>query len=814
MAEKNKKFVCLHGHFYQPPRENPWLEEIEVQDSARPYRNWNERITAECYAPNAASRILDDKGYIRDIVNNYSKMSFNFGPTLLVWLERFASDIYAAILEADKISMTHFSGHGAAMAQAYNHMILPLCNDRDRRTQVVWGIADFESRFLRKPEGMWLPETAVDIPSLEVLAECGIKFTILAPRQVKRFRKMGEKHWTTIKDNPVDSQTPYMCQLPSGKSMVIFIYDGPISHDIAFGGLLNDGGNFANRLGSSFSKDLREARLVNAATDGETFGHHHRFGNMALSYCLHLLEVQNLATNTIYAEFLNDHAPVHEVEIYEKSSWSCVHGVERWQSHCGCKVGMNDWHQKWRTPLREALDWLRDTAAPFFEKEISYFCNDPWQARDEYIQIILDRSPLSVEKFFAKHFHTTLSQKDKVKALKLFELQRHAMFMYTSCGWFFDDISGIETIQILRYADRVIQLAKEIAGMEWEEEFVKRLEIATGNIAEYKNGAEVYNSFIKPSRISLLNVGIHFAISSTFEKFPETAQVYCYAIRTVVSHEYEIGKQRLLLGRALIWSLITWEEAEIDFVVLYFGDYNLNGGVRVHESEESFKQMHNVLHDYFLRSDIPEVLGVMNKSFGQHNYSLWDLFKNEQEKVLNQIFESTMDVITANFREIYEHYYPLMRIRPDLKIPLPKALAMTVEFVLTRDMTAVLENDFLDLDKLEKLAQEMRRWMFTRDKENLGYVAGKRVEKLMAQFYKNPHDMDLGRTIATVLRILRTLSLNLDLWKAQNYFFTMTRTIYPVMQDKFKHGHEDARDWIAGFENLGRYLKVAVQKEN
>jgi len=813
MAEKNKNFVCLHGHFYQPPRENPWLEEIEIQDSAFPYQNWNERITAECYAPNSASRILDDKGSIRDIVNNYSKMSFNFGPTLLVWLERFSPGIHQAIIEADKLSIKKFSGHGAAIAQAYNHMILPLCNDRDGRTQIIWGIADFEKRFNRKPEGMWLPETAVNTSSLEILAELGIKFTILAPRQAKRYRKIGDKHWSQAKDGTINPQHPYVCNLPSGKTIVLFFYDGPISHDIAFGGLLNNGENFANRLANSFSHQTSGPKLVTAATDGETFGHHHRFGNMALSYCLYSVEKTKAAQNTIYAEYLGLHPPEHEVEIHENSSWSCVHGVERWKSDCGCKVGMNNWQQKWRAPLRESLDWLRDKTATLFEKEMLMLCDDPWQARNEYIQVVLDRSQTSVEKYFSAHFQSPLSKEQKIKALKLLELERHAMFMYTSCGWFFDEISGIETVQILRYAARVIQLAWEVAGVDLEQEFINSLENAVGNIPDYKNGAEVYKRFVKTSSISLLNVGVHFAISSIFEKFPETASVYCYSIRTVVSHEYEMGKQRLLIGRVQIRSLITWEEAEVDFTVLYFGDYNLNGGVRYHESDEGFKQMNSQLQDHFLRSDISEVIGLMNKYFGQHNYSLWDLFKNEQGKVLNQIFESTMDVISNNFREIYEHYYPLMRIRPDLKIPLPKALAMTVEFVLTRDMTTVLENDFLDLDKLERLAQEMRRWTFTRDKENLGFVAGRRIEKLMTQFYTNPHDIDSGRTIATVLRILRTLFLNLDLWKTQNYYFAMAKTIYPDMKNK-AHNKEDnpaSQDWVAGFENLGRYLKVSIE---
>lgn len=810
MAEKIKKFVCLHGHFYQPPRENPWLEDIEIQDSASPYRNWNERITAECYAPNAASRILDDKGNITDIVNNYSKISFNFGPTLLTWLQQFAPDVYAAILEADKISTKNFSGHGSALAQAYNHMIMPLANERDRRTQVLWGIADFESRFGRKPEGMWLPETAVDLATLELLAEYKIKFTILAPRQAKSIRKIGDKNWNSIRDGEIDPQKPYQCNLPSGASIAIFFYDGPVSHDIAFGGLLHNGENFANRLFSAFPKDVKEPRLVHIATDGETFGHHHRYGNMALSYCLRVLEGHRDTQYTVYGEYLSQNPPTQEVEIHENSSWSCAHGVERWRNNCGCRVGAHNWHQRWRSPLRETLDWLRDTVAPLYENRMADICSDPWEARDQYIYVILDRSPISVERFLSSHFKAVLSKEEKVKILKLLEIQRHAMYMYTSCGWFFDDISGIETVQILQYASRVIQLAKEVLNIDLENEFIRRLEGAPSNLPDVKDGSGVYEIYVKPARIDLRNVGIHFAISSAFEKFPETAHIYCYTIQTLLSHEYEVGKQRLLVGQTQIRSLITWDEAVVDFAVLYFGDYNLNGGVRYFDSEDSFREMNKQLQSHFLRNDIPEVIGLMHKYFGQNNYSLWDLFKNEQGKVLNQIFDSTMDVISANFREIYEHYAPLMRIRPDLKIPLPKALAMTVEFTLNRDMIAVLEADVLDLERMEAIAQDMRRWTFTRDKETVAFVAGKRIEKLMYQFYANSNDIDLARTIATALRILRSLSLNLDLLKAQNYFFSLSRSIYPSMKEKASAGNEKAGQWVAAFENLGRYLKVAI----
>ncbi len=468
------RYICIHGHFYQPPRENPWLEKVERQDSAFPYHDWNERITAECYSPNAYSRILDSKQCIVDIVSNYSNMSFNFGATLLSWLERHKPRLYALILESDRISQKKFSGHGSAIAQAHNHMILPLANSRDKQTQIVWGIKDFEHRFQRKPEGMWLPETAVDTESLELLAAHGIAFTILSPFQAAKVKKIGEANWMDVSGGRVDSQLPFLCRLPSGKSIAIFFYSGSIAQEVAFAGLLNNGAAFAERLVSSFPKEREnESLLCHIATDGETYGHHHRFGDMALAYCFEHISSKGLAKITIYGEFLEMFPPLWEVEIVENSSWSCVHGVERWRADCGCRIGEHaGWHQKWREKLRLSFDWLRDQSAAVFERESAGYLKNPWEARDEYIQLILDRSQPSVDQFLKKISKKILSSGDRVKILKLLESQRHTLLMYTSCGWFFDELSRIETIQVIQYAARCVQLIKEICGTDLEQEFV------------------------------------------------------------------------------------------------------------------------------------------------------------------------------------------------------------------------------------------------------------------------------------------------------------------------------------------------------
>lgn len=473
---KSTKYVCIHGHFYQPPRENPWTGIVDRQESAAPFHDWNERVTSQCYEPNAAARILDGAGKVRRTINNYSMISFNFGPTLLSWMEREHPDVYASILRADIESRGRFSGHGGAIAQVYNHVIMPLANARDKRTQVIWGIRDFRSRFGRDPEGMWLPETAVDIEALEIMAAEGIDFTILAPHQASRFREAGGD-WLGVPGREIDTTAPYLCMLPSGSRIAIFFYDGRIAHDIAFGNLLDDGARFAKRMIDAAAVKGNRESLSHAAVDGETFGHHHRFGDMALSFCLETIEKSLEAQLTVYGEFLEKHPPENEVEIAANTSWSCSHGVERWRSDCGCRAGEHpEWNQKWRGPLREAFDGLRRILDPLFEKEAAAYFADPWAARDNYIDVILAGD--------ARHMDD--------RARMLLEMQRNAMLMYTSCGWFFDDISRIETIQVLRYAARAVELAENISGLQIEGPFLEALEKVPGNTPEMKNARVVY----------------------------------------------------------------------------------------------------------------------------------------------------------------------------------------------------------------------------------------------------------------------------------------------------------------------------------
>ena len=359
-------FVCVHGHFYQPPRENAWLEAVEVQDSAYPYHDWNQRVSAECYAPNASSRLLNTDGKVRDINNNYGHISFDVGPTLLSWLATEVPEAYAGVLAGDALTRERF-GHGSAMAQAYNHLILPLANRRDKRTQVLWGLEDFRHRFGRDPEGMWLPETAVDLESLDLMAEAGMRFAILSPHQANRIRPLdaGDDAWQDVSGSKVDPTRAYLCLLADGRSINLFFYDGPVSQAIAFENLLANGQRLAERLLGTLSGDRDRPQLVNIATDGESYGHHFKGGDMALAYALEVIEKGDGAKVTNYAAFLDANPPKHQVEILENSSWSCIHGIERWRSDCGCNTGAHPgWNQAWRAPLREAMDWLRDELAP------------------------------------------------------------------------------------------------------------------------------------------------------------------------------------------------------------------------------------------------------------------------------------------------------------------------------------------------------------------------------------------------------------------------------------------------------------------
>ncbi|MGB8273646.1 MAG: DUF3536 domain-containing protein, partial [Alphaproteobacteria bacterium] len=632
------RYLCIHCHFYQPPRENPWLESIEIQDSAYPYHDWNERVTAECYAPNHAARILDGEGRIKDIISNYARISFNFGPTLLSWMEKNSPGVYSAILEADRKSREWRSGHGAAIAQCYNHLIMPLASRRDKRTQILWGLKDFQQRFGRDPEGMWLPETAVDLETLDLLSEAGITFAILAPHQAKRLRKIGSRKWEEVLGGKIDPTRAYRCRLPSRRQITLFFYDGPISQAVAFERLLEKGEDFAHRLLNGFSESRDWPQLLHIATDGETYGHHHKFGDMALAYALHYIESNGLAQLTNYGEYLEKYPPLWEVEIIENTSWSCCHGIERWKSNCGCQSGMHlGWSQGWRGPLRDALDWLRGQLIPRYEQRTREFLKDPWKARDDYIELILNRSKESLNQFLKKHALRSLDTEEEILILKLLELQRHSMLMYTSCGWFFDELSGLETLQVMQYADRVVQLMNQVFNDDLESALLDRLARAQSNLPEHRDGAHIYEKFVKPGRLDLKKVGAHYAVSSLFEDYPEETEIYCYDVKREDYRKTEAGKIELAIGRVQVSSQITRESEWVTFCILHLGNHDFNGGVRQFLGEDAYQTMKDEISMTFEKGAFGDVIRLMDKHFGMHHYCLKDLFRDEQRKILDQL---------------------------------------------------------------------------------------------------------------------------------------------------------------------------------
>ncbi len=805
------KYLCIHCHFYQPPRENAWLEQIELQDSAYPYHDWNERVDAECYAPNLAARILDESQRITCIVNNYSKINFNFGPTLLSWAAEHSPDTYRGILEADRQSQKWFSGHGSAMAQAYNHIIMPLANSRDKRTQVRWGFEDFVHRFGRSPEGMWLPETAVDSETLDLMAEAGLTFAVLAPHQAKAVRPLGAGDWTDVTGSKIDPTRVYLFRTPSGRTINLFFYDGPISQAVAFEKLLDNGEKFATRLMGAFSDARSWPQLAHIATDGETYGHHHKYGEMALAYALQHIESKKLAKITNYGEFLEKHPPTHEARIHENTAWSCVHGVERWRGNCGCNAGRVGWTQEWRKPLRQALDWLRDHVNPKFEALGSTLLRDPWEARDSYIQVVLDRSPEVRRKFGEACFSRALQPQEEVTVWKLMELQRHAMLMYTSCGWFFDELSGIETVQVIQYAGRVVQLAEELFGESIEEQFIEKLALAKSNVPEYRDGGNIYRKYVKPAMVDLEKVGAHYSISSLFAPYGERTDIFSYTAKRLDYHTRDAGKLRMALGQASFTSKVTQECEKLTFWVVHFGDHNVAGGVQKADGGAEYRDLLQSISDSFARVDIPEVVRLLDRRFGERTYSLRSLFRDEQRRILRSILSSTVTEAEAAYLQLYEHHAALMRFITSLGTPMPREFAAAVEYAINSLLRRACSSDDLDSERIRSLLREAQASNITLDKTTLEFLLRRNVEGFAARFADDPGHLDKLHALQNALKIVKQMPFNVNLWSAQNHVYATQAGAFQRIRRKAQRGDARAQTWVNEYLALNEQLLIRVQ---
>ena len=819
MSDNEKKnYLTIHGHFYQPPRENPWLEAIELQESASPFHDWNARICDECYNPNSASRIVDGKNRIIDIVNNYTMISFNFGPTLMSWMEQYAPNTYERIVQADRKSIGIYSGHGNAIAQVYNHMIMPLANDKDKYTQTIWGIKDFEYRFGRKPEGIWLAETATDDRTMEVLIDCGIKFTILSPYQAARVRKINAKQdsaWEDVSWGSIDPARAYRYFIKGkpDKYIDLFFYDGSISKSVAFDNLLKDGNRFIKRLQDGVSPQRNYNQLVNIATDGESYGHHTRFGDMALSYALKKRAKDAGFTITNYGEYLEKNPPLYEVDIKPVSSWSCFHGVERWRDDCGCSTGAQPgWNQKWRKPLRDALNYLRDELAVLYEEQISKYLDDPWESRNDYISVMLDRNEISLGKFFKKHQRRELSSEEKTLVLKLLEIQRQAMLMFTSCGWFFADISGIETTQIMKYAARAIELAETFTDKDYETPFLNILEKAQSNIKDMGNGKEIYQKFVKPSVVTTKQIIAQWAISSLYQDFEDETELYSYNINRLDYRKIKNAKTVMAFGRIKVTSKITLETNDMMFVIIKFANSDFHCAIKEFSNQSNYNKIKNELLDKYMNASLTDIMRAIDINFGLEYFSVRNLFQDERKDILKIQLKNKINRSSQTFKSLYDESKTGILQLGKLGVHIPEYDIMA-RYSLSKDFNALF-NETADIFDEELIHQAVD---INNEAKTLNIqLSTKSVNKLfIAELYKNLNKLSKNMEIShaeVIINLLDTASkigLKLNLAEAQNIYFN---NIYIYLDDIFKLIRIKNQDSI--HKKLVKSLIIIGQKLN
>ncbi|MBD2344279.1 DUF3536 domain-containing protein [Anabaena subtropica] len=831
-------YVTVHGHFYQPPRENPYLDSIERQPSAAPFHDWNERIHWECYRPNAFARILNDQGEVTGIVNNYEYMSFNIGPTLMSWLERYDLEVYQRILEADAKSCQRLQGHGNAIAQVYNHIIMPLANERDKRTQIRWGKEDFRSRFGRDPEGMWLAETAVDYATLEALVAEGIRFIVLAPSQAQRCRPFPSENdpqpeWYEVGGSQIDPTRPYRCYLKSrlsakssllssikDKSIAetnpqslqelpyidIFFYDGPISRDMGFSDVVYNSHHFAGRIGSAVRGDHRQSQLISVGTDGETFGHHKKGTEKTIAYAFIKEFPSQGWTVTNFAHYLSLSSPTWEVEIKPVTAWSCAHGVDRWQEDCGCGGEGGIWHQKWRRPLRNALNWLRDQLVEVFEEYGNQLFRDPWQARDEYIQVIRDRSPANISRFLSRHQTHKLTAAEQVDALRLLEMQRHALFMFTSCGWFFEELSRPEGTQILRYAARALELAGDVAGVQLEKGFLKRLGLAPSNVDSFKHGGEVYRQLVQTAQISFKQVAAHYAISSLFNNQnsqpnpvvptrlnaasqqpklnTHQKRVYCYTVNEIDYQLQRMGSLTLAVGNLKLVSEITWESENLVFAVLHLGGWDFHCCIQLFTGRRDYSQLKEKLFASLQQASAAQTILAMTQIFGNETLSLQNLFAEERHRIMRLLSQETLTRLDQLYTQAYrDNYGVLMAFHRD-ELAVPQELQVAAEIALGyRCMTTLrsLEQDITEpqlswnhVVELEAIATEAKHLRC-----RLNIPEGKQMleQLILRLLWKLLHDANGSfatdiQCLERLINVSYELNIGISLHQSQELYFS------------------------------------------
>ena len=777
------RYLCIHGHFYQPPRENPWVDLIEYQSSAAPYHDWNERITRECYGPNTCARINDENGKILKFINNYEYLSFNFGPTLLSWLERYNSAVYDKILAADLASKKRYQGHGNAMAQVYNHIIMPLASRRDKLTQIRWGLADFKYRFNRPAEGMWLAETAVDLRTLDLMAREGVKFTILSPTQAKAVRPLKEgdqdqTSWIDVTGSRIDPSRPYRVILDhTGRLFIdIFFYDGPLSQAIAYEKLLQSGENFLNRIKKVYKKNSKKPQLANLATDGESYGHHFKFGDMTLAWLFQHLDKTQAMHLINYGLFLEKYHPQHEVKIFDNSAWSCAHGVDRWRTDCGCNVGQGEgWNQAWRKPLRQGLDWLSLKLADFFNKRGKQLLKNPWLARDRYIQVILDPSDKNKANFLNEHSLHTLDQRERMEALSLLESQRMAMYMFTSCGWFFDDISGLEATQVLKYAYRAIELVSPWSDQDFELEFITYLDKAQSNIPEKGKGSQIFKEQVKPARFGPSRIAAQQALTSSIKRFREKDCPVTHLVKEIRQQPLNMAGKSVVIGEVKTIDTNTDRESSRSYLILNQDDINTICLVGKNPADQKFDDLVSKIEQQTKPECRENPYEIFSGLFSHvKEFGIKHLFIDTQKCLIqeqnHQIKQALVKTLRGSLDEIKKSIYLLNQIGELI----PEDMESMIRLLFFDDIRLLISQqnekmtlDWKELVGLPLISQENRfkisdPFLEQDVKSFLQYQI-----KSMAKSFKSCQI----KKILTFLNII--LWLRIDIWEHQNAYYNL-----------------------------------------
>lgn len=702
-----KKNVVIHGHFYQPPRENPWTEEIDREPGAAPYHDWNERIASECYLPNARSRRLDGYGRITRLVNNYEWISFNFGPTLISYIEEKFPEVYELILAGDRASAARL-GHGNAIAQCYNHVIMPLASPRDRETQVRWGVRDFERRFGRSPEGIWLPETAVNAAVIELLAEHGFRFVILSPYQALRTRPLEgaaaaapaadrsdpSSGWRDAAKGALPGGRPYRCFVPGDKGprdrrrhVDVFFYDAPVSTDVSFNHLLRNGDRFAEAIDFAFQRSGGD--LVVVATDGEVYGHHEPFADMALSYLAEAAAPRHGLAMTNFGAYLDAHPPVEEVELKpgpngEGTSWSCFHGVGRWKEDCGCSTGGGpSWNQKWRAPLRAGLAELSESLAAAFEKETKPLLADPWRARDEYIDLVEERTAEAARRFVADRAPRPLADGEISRCLSLLESQRNAQLMFTSCGWFFSDISGIETTQILRYAARAIELAGPARRAGLERKLLDALSAARSNVPAAGTGADIFAAARRASALGPRAVAALYAVNEHFAPGEAIRSVYGHPVRPLSALLRRMDGGAARVGALELSSRYTLERRVFEYLVYVEGEAAFVCYVR--EADGGAAAAGVVEEFAALAGDASKdrLFAAAADHFGT-GLTARDLLAEDRERILRMLTAGKLDAVDRLYAQMFDECRSLLRLLAEAGVGMPPSILVPAQTHLTK----------------------------------------------------------------------------------------------------------------------------------